>query len=255
MDRLKLDGILEGTIEEQAAPDATVRTIGLIVAKEGQRTVITNGNLTITANASGNPRVDMIEWNGNALSVLAGTPAATPASPSPTAGSIPIAAILVPDSFTNVQAFNTLTDTEALFIAYYHAIGGLFAKKRSGTDVTATGSTQTDLDNVGLPLYFPSAGYGYRFESQAVLQNVSLVAKSTLNMNHRFDGAGQANDRAEVTLTARDSGLSELQQITHDSIGEPGSIAVGAHRVVPMVQNAGNNVTVRDYRMSVMQIR
>lgn len=256
MDRLKLDGILDGVIDEQAAPDATVRTIGLVVAKGGQRTVVANQNLTITANASGNPRVDMIEWDGNALSVKAGTPAADPDSPSPTAGSIPIALVLVPDSFSTVNAFGSSTNTNAIIMALYHAVGGLYAINWSNAIETISGAN-VELPNARLPLYFPNPGWGYEITSTILMVNVSVTAKAGFTVSHRFDGA-DPGQLGSMNLMAKDTAENERVTLVHRETGFSnlvGGITVGAHRLVPLVSREGNNVKITGLSLAVRQIR
>lgn len=241
MDRLKLDGILEGTIKEQGTPDATLQTIGLVVVKGGQRTVITDGNLTITANSSGDPRVDLIEWDGNALSVVAGTAATLPASPSPTAGSIPICGVFVPDSFTEVRNLNyDFINAEAAIISLYNAVGGLFAQRNNSSQVTISSATESEQTGTMLPLYIPRTSFGYRIRHHLLVQNENTVAtKSALKV---LTGVGGVHDAVNlpnqgyVTMTARDSGFIELYSLEMTATtGDDESLAQGPLRLSSMV--------------------
>lgn len=66
-------------------------------------------NSTITANASGNPRIDLVVWDNvtGAVSVIAGTAAASPVAPSASATQTPLATVAVANG---AGAPGTITD-------------------------------------------------------------------------------------------------------------------------------------------------
>lgn len=185
-----VNGIQDGEILEQGTPDLTLRTVGLTLMKDGQKTKVPNGNLTITANASGNPRVDMIQWNGTTLSVKAGTAAADPACPSPDAGYVPIAIVYVPTGFTSVRSLGTLT-VQGVMIAVYSSTRGLFAcTARSGGPQNVAGTTPTELTGSSLPIYIPRGGssrYRVGFNGAATFND----ANATLNLRVDLDGVAE----------------------------------------------------------------
>jgi hypothetical protein len=193
-DMLKLDGILEGEIAEQASPDATLRTIGLVLMKGSTRTKLANMNLTITANSSGNPRVDLVQWNGTALTVKAGTAGADPACPSPDAGNIPIAVVYVPTGFSNVRSLGTGTTSQAVMIAIYGALKGLWAiRRQAGSAQAIADVTLVELTNTSLPVYIPKGGssrYRLNFNGVATLQD----ANCQLSLRFQLDGANETPD-------------------------------------------------------------
>lgn len=74
---------------------------------------VAGGTVAITANASGNPRYDLITvTSANALAAVAGTAAAAPVFPSIPAGSVVLAAVRVPTGHTGTStvAANTIVD-------------------------------------------------------------------------------------------------------------------------------------------------
>lgn len=250
------DGILEGTIGRQVSADDTVRTIGLVLAKSGIRTVVANQNLTVTANASGDPRVDLIEWNGTALSVLAGTPAAIPASPSPTSGRIPIATIYVPDSFSTVLSMGVASASEAHIIAYYHAFGGLFATRLTSVQVVAADALGLILVASRVPVYLPSVKYGWVMKVRVLIENVSAVAKTTLQVFHRLDSVTTGPSGPRTTMTPDDSGETELYDLSYEDVMSTAApITLGPHLFDASVLSNGNSTNVKESQIILREIR
>jgi hypothetical protein len=232
----KLDGIVEGEILQQAAPNTTLRTVGLVVMKSGQRTKIANQNLNISANASGNPRVDLVQWNGTALSVKAGVTGADPDCPAPDAGNVPIAVVWVPTGFTQVLNIGSSAANGKLIALYF--VTGLFAW-RVGTDTT-TSTAGVDIADTKLPLYIPKAHAGFRAELNCLLRHAAVdgaaeSASALINLNGNplpgaqiyVISAATANDQAPAHVSTR-----------------LGTITVGANKWQPRLgTGTGKNVS------------
>lgn len=102
-------------VSAQGTPNMTVAVSSGTVVSNWRSVGVAAGNVTISSNTSGNPRIDLICVDATgAKSVVAGTPAAIPntAWPDP-AGKVVIATIYVPDaaaSITNAR----ITDTRVI---------------------------------------------------------------------------------------------------------------------------------------------
>lgn len=111
-------GVLSGcVVTAQGTPDMTVAVAAGTVVVAGAAVAVTAGNVTITANASGNPRFDLICVDGSGVkSAVAGTPAVNPVFPNP-AGKVVLAAVRVPTGIASIstakivdkRVLNTLT--------------------------------------------------------------------------------------------------------------------------------------------------
>lgn len=126
-------GIVSGVaVSPQGTPDMTVAVASGTVRIGGADVAVSSGNLTVTANATGNPRLDLIVVNGSGTkSVRAGTAASTPKFPSIPGSSVVLAAIYVPSGITAVTA-NHITDKRQ-FVSHVHPA----SEVGSGTIATA----------------------------------------------------------------------------------------------------------------------
>lgn len=256
---LKLDGILEGEIAEQSSPDTTLRTIGLVLSKGGQRKKIANGNLSISANASGNPRVDMIQWNGVTLSVKAGTAAADPACPTPDAGNIPIAVVYVPTGFTSARSLGTLT-VQAVMIAVYSATRGLWACTiRLSAAQNIAGASNVEFTGVSLPVYIPKGGaarYRFGFTANATFNDANGQMTVRFNMDGADESPGVALHEGDVGSAGQIVRLS-LSGLLRFGIGNgQADIPAGAHRfkVYGSTSGAADDVDVTKHYHTIEQV-
>lgn len=152
-----VDGIISGEILAQVVPAMSVRTVSLVVMRNGVQESIPDQTLTIgAAPGAGLVRCDMVQWNGTTINVKAGTAAAISSAdaPTPDAGFIPLALTMVFNGDTTVRDMGKLDSTstsKGRIYAYYFARRGIFAASQAGQDTTTSG----DDPEVALPLYHP----------------------------------------------------------------------------------------------------
>jgi hypothetical protein len=98
-------GVLSGcAVAPQGTPDMTVAVAAGTVIVAGTAVAVSAGNVTITANGSGNSRFDLICVDGSGVkSAVAGTAAVNPVFPSP-AGKVVLAAVRVPPGASAISA-------------------------------------------------------------------------------------------------------------------------------------------------------
>lgn len=108
---LNAEGVASGcAVSPQGSPNMTVAVASGSVRIGGATVAVTSGNVTITSNSSGNPRLDLICVNSSGTkSAQAGTAAAVPKYPSIPASSVVLAAVLVPTGASSITA-NNITD-------------------------------------------------------------------------------------------------------------------------------------------------
>lgn len=252
---LKSDGILEGDIAQQASPDTTLRTIGLILAKGGARTKIANGNLSIGTNSSGNPRVDLIQWSGTVLSVKAGTTGADPDCPSPDAGNIPIAAVFVPNGFSTVRSMGYINPgfAQAVVIGLYYA-SGLFGFITNADGFQTSTGAGVNVTGASLRLYAPTVHAGYRIEFDASV-NIDAAAANGALIQATLDG-GSPGSQSNTDSVRIDNFVANDVIPLHAKADSP-TITVGAHkwrgRLAPNVN--GNNVTALNWTLTLREFR
>lgn len=99
-------GVLSGCgVTAQGSPDMTVAVAAGTVEIAGLSVAVTGGNLTIGANATGNPRFDLITVNTSGTkAVVAGTAASTPVFPAIPASRVVLAAVYVPSGLSAVTS-------------------------------------------------------------------------------------------------------------------------------------------------------
>jgi hypothetical protein len=253
-----LSGLLEGEIVEQAAPNATLRTLALVLLKEGQRTEYPNGNLTITANSSGSPRVDMIQWDGKTLAVLAGTPNGNPQAPSPSANNVPVALVYVPNAFSTVRSFGFVESgvAQARIIGFYHAISGLYAWMGSTASQQTNAIAGTEFTTFRLPVYIPRLGARWQYSMSAFI-NLDAAASNGAKIIPVIEGG----------LTGFDL-IDGVDGLRYDNAALNDGLRFGATwmRATPGFtsprfslsfgpQVDANNVTVSTVRLSLREVR
>jgi len=199
-------GVLSGcSVTAQGTPDMTVAVAAGTVVVAGTAAAVAAGNVTITANASGNPRFDLIcVDSAGAKSAVAGTPAASPVFPDP-AGKVVLAAVRVPSGIASINAakivdkrvMNTLTKLNfgtAGDVNLYRVNASTLGSDSALSVARAAGSTGT------ISLGFASGGYGmvvggdtvlYRAAAGQLYTTGSLRADSFLIANNTAGTAGK----------------------------------------------------------------
>lgn len=101
-DAISGDGVISGcAVTAQGTPNMTLAVSAGTAQINGATVVVAAGNVTVTSNASGSPRFDLVVVNSSGVkSVQAGAPGANPVFPSIPADSVTLAAILVPTGAT-----------------------------------------------------------------------------------------------------------------------------------------------------------
>lgn len=107
----KLTGVASGcAVTAQVSPNMTVAVASGRVLVTGALATVAGGNVTITANSSGQPRLDLIVVSAaGTVTAVAGTPAAAPALPALPASSVALAAVYVDTGATAITT-NELVD-------------------------------------------------------------------------------------------------------------------------------------------------
>lgn len=111
-------GVSSGcAVTPQGSPNMTVAVASGTVRIGGADVAVSSGNVTITANATGNPRLDLICVNASGVkSAQAGTAAAVPIYPAIPASSVVLAAVLVPAAAASITA-NNIVDKRVFVVA------------------------------------------------------------------------------------------------------------------------------------------
>lgn len=243
-----VDGILSGEILAQAVPNMTIKTVSLIVMRNGVKESIPDQNLTITAAPGvGLTRCDMVQWNGTTINVKAGTAAAigTADAPTPDSGFIPLALTMVFNGDTTVRDMGKTDSSSASkgrIYAYYFARRGIYAASQAAQDSTATSG---DDPEVILPVYHPRSSVVKIRAAGSAQQNANL---SGLQGTLRLDGTLLVRSQAKNqwnsnTGSIGDTGNQDAIDIPFPRAGVP----VGAHRwwVNWTVRAPGQNLTYR----------
>jgi hypothetical protein len=133
-------GVISGcAVSPQGTPNMTVAVASGSVRIGGSSVSVTSGNVTITANSSGNPRLDLICVNASGTkSAQAGTAAAAPLYPAIPGSSVVLAAVLVPTGAASITA-NNIVDKRVTVSS-----GGLLAANNL-SDVASASSSRTSL--------------------------------------------------------------------------------------------------------------
>lgn len=110
---IKSTGVVSGcAVTPQGTPDMTVAVASGVVQVLGVSATVTGANATITAADATHPRFDLVTANASGvLSVVAGTPAATPEFP--TTSNVVLATVYVPVGTTSIAAGN-IVDKRAM---------------------------------------------------------------------------------------------------------------------------------------------
>jgi hypothetical protein len=108
-------GVLSGcAVTAQGAPNMTVAVAAGVAATQGREIGVVGANGTITAADVTNPRFDLVVISSaGVLTVRAGTAAAAPVFPTPTAGDVVLASVYVTANATVINT-NQITDKRML---------------------------------------------------------------------------------------------------------------------------------------------
>lgn len=101
------DAVVSGAVVDEGtnAADMAIRVTAGVLRKQsdGSEVTIAAATPSVTAADATNPRIDNVVTNlSGTVSIVAGTPAATPAAPAVAAGTVKIAEILVPANDTAI---------------------------------------------------------------------------------------------------------------------------------------------------------
>jgi len=232
-------GTALGTILQvtaQTVPDATVKVapgwtaiVGTTQANMGTYVAYNDAstNLTITANSSGNPRIDRIVatvndsyysgvTNNVTFTVVAGTPAVSPTAPATPANSISLATIAVANGFTTIVAGN-ITDTRVLTTSNLPLLsiaGGTLTGSLTAPGLTLTGAL-TAGTNTNAPLKFTSgtnlttvSGGAVEYDGTVTYSTPKSTATNTTNggrallpATHFYSSIADLNLTAASTAT------------------------------------------------------
>jgi hypothetical protein len=147
------NGVISGcAVTAQGTPDMTVAVAVGLVQNGSTTLAVTAGNVTVGAADGSNPRFDLIVADSTgAKQCRAGTAAASPVFPTPSAGDIVLAAIFVPTSDTDIDS-NQIVD-KRMFVT-----GCVQLTKGSDQTVNSAGTGTTLVDATGLS--FPADANG-----------------------------------------------------------------------------------------------
>jgi hypothetical protein len=242
-----VDGILSGEIIAQTVPNLTIKTVSLIVMRNGLKESIPDQNLTITAPPGvGLVRCDMVQWDGTTINVKAGTAAAIASAnaPTPDAGFIPLALTMVFNGDTTVRDMGKLDSSSASkgrIYAYYFARRGIYAASQAAQDTTTSG----DDPEVALPLYHPRNGVINIRGSGSATQNSNL---SGLQVILRLDGTLITRSQAKQQWNSNTGSIGDTgnQDIANTEMPRAG-VSSGLHRWVInwTFRAAGQTLTYR----------
>jgi hypothetical protein len=242
-----VDGIFSGQIIAQAVPAMSVQTVSLIVVRNGVKQSIPDQSLTITAAPGvGLVRCDMVQWNGTTINVKAGTAAAFTAvnAPSPDAGFIPLALVMVFNGDTTIRNMGLLDSSSASkgrIYAYYFSSRGIYAASQSAQDTTTSG----DDPEVFLPLYHPRTGVIKVKGAGSATQNANL---SGLQGLLKLDGTIIVRSTVKNQWNSNTGSIGDTaNQDTVESAMPRAAVSSGTHRWVVnwTFRAAGQTLTYR----------
>jgi len=242
-----VDGILSGEILAQTVPAMSVRTVSLVVMRNGLQESIPDQTLTIgAAPSAGLVRCDMVQWNGTTISVKAGTAAAISSadSPTPDSGYIPLALTMVFNGDTTVRDMGKLdssSSSKGRIYAYYFARRGIFASSQAAQDTTTSG----DDVEVALPLYHPRSSVIHIKGAGSATQNSNL---SGLQVLLRLDGTLITRSQAKNQWNSNTGSIGDTgNQDTVETEMPRAGVASGTHRWVVnwTFRAAGQTLTYR----------
>lgn len=191
------DGIIKGLIDGDGGT-RQINVTSLFILRGGQIYGPFTTTVAVTTNVSGTPRTDLVQFDGISITVKVGTPGVTFPCPSPDAGNIPLAVILVPTTPSNlVDSINKQSTILApVLVAHYYANGGLHASRVGVVpDPSTSSATYIDADEMALSVYFPRVGYRYELNWDTVVAQAlyGFLNEGAL-VNMSFDGVDEDDD-------------------------------------------------------------
>lgn len=225
-------GIVDGDITGDGGT-RQINTAGLSVLIDGRIIPLVDAAYAVTANSSGNPRTDLVQFDGVTLSVKPGTPGSNAPCPAPDTDNIPIAIVLVPDSSANLvdEMDSQAATINPVIVAYYYANGGLIASRVGVTsDPTTTSSSYVIAPEMAISAYFTKPGRRYEMEFDTEFQvgdGSTSGLKCTVILN--VDGSNAADAFARSGQDLQGSNASPLTGELQ-SCYRP-ALSVGEHHV------------------------
>ncbi len=229
---LSTGGIVDGKITGDGGT-RQINTVGLSILINGRIVAVADGPFAVTNNVSGNPRTDLVQFDGTTLSVKPGTAGANFPCPSPDANNIPIAVIYVPNTpSTLVDELDAQAAVaNPVIVGYYYANGGLLASRIGVTaDPTTSSASYVDAPEMGISAYFPHVGSKYEaeFDTQfSVGDNATPSLMCTVNIN--VDGSNAADAFARSGQVT--NGTNALPTTGQLRTAYRPVLSVGEHRV------------------------
>lgn len=273
VDRLKLNGIVSGQIIQQAVPDRTLRTVSLVLAKDGQRTAVPDQNLSFATNlvGAGTFRADMIQWDGHTLSVKQGVDSTVdPTCPAPDTGNIPVAVIYLPYDFSEIRNMGTrfFTGTWGAIVAYYHVTGMAAMILAEGSGAFSTPAAAVAFTRCVANLYYthPLSHYEFSLTLYAV-SGTALNPQYVGAIIFNFDGVNDYSTYSNQVFTLQDvpgAGPPQYAPIHKSQLGKlhgvvEAELTPGAHKMKPMIEcvvaPAGSGFSLSNPILLVKQVR
>jgi len=197
---------------EQASPNMTVRLdAGFIFSAATLTEVAAQSTGTITAPVT-NPRIDRVVVDSvtGAVSVVAGTEAASPSAPAIPAGKLPVARVLLATSTTQIENPD-ITDERA-----FPGAGGL-------TIVASQAATGTSVAFTGLP---------------AGIKMLWLIS-SEVSMNATGHFRAQIGDADGLETTGYNSAVEAVGSTVGFVVGTIGNVASAVSGMTTLVNRTG----------------
>jgi hypothetical protein len=158
---------------------------GLVLSFNGTNTVIPDGNITFTTNTSGSERIDLVQYDGTSVTVVVGTPGASPQCPSPATGCIPILVVRLATGYTGISNIDQIAGSAIM--AYYN-IGGMYASKIVSASHTIASGAASQIGLLRIPVYLTKAGFGYETWSSAMVTG-DVSARTKAEIYPKYDTA------------------------------------------------------------------
>jgi hypothetical protein len=199
-------GVLSGcAVAAQGTPNMTVAISAGVVVVNGVVVTVAAGNVTISANASGNARFDLICVDAAGVkSAVAGIPSTSPVFPNP-AGKVVLAAVRVPAGAASISNAK-LVDKRV-----FNTLSSLAFGAAGDTNLYRNGANSLQTDG-SLYVKGNAAGIGYVFNPLSAAGNaLATIAPGDTNYRHAIDvnggmGWGPGNSAGDTNLYRLQSG-------------------------------------------------
>jgi microcystin-dependent protein len=226
---------------------------------------------TITA-PGGNPRIDrvVIDRLTGALSVITGTPAATPSPPAITSGKVPVCQILLQTSSTSIT--NSMLTDERDFSALGHGTAGEYDVGTGPNNVVqldgssklpaVDGSQLTGIvavpTGVGMDFFGPTAPSGFIFAYGQAISRTTFAALFAVIGTAYGPGNGSTtfnvpDKRGRASFGKDDMGGSAAGRLTNASMS-PDGVTLGATGGAETHTNTINEMAAHTHVASAYKI-